>query len=168
MLEDGVDRDLVPVDDVEHAVGQARLGPEPGEQEGRGRVLLRRLEDEGVPGRDRHREHPHRDHGGEVERGDPGHHAERLPDAVRIDAGRDVLGEAALEQVRDAAGELDDLEASCDLAGRVAGDLAVLVGDELRQLGGVVLDQLAEREQDGGALGRARRGPRSWLPLWRG
>ena len=37
-----------------------------------------------------------------------------------VDAGRHVLREAALEQVRDAAGELDDLEAAGDLAGGVA------------------------------------------------
>ena len=37
--------------------------------------------------------------------------AERLADRVDVDLGRHALGEAALEQVRDAAGELDDLEA---------------------------------------------------------
>ena len=56
----------------------------------------------------------------------PGDHAERLPDRVRVHAGGHVLREAALEQVRDAAGELDDLEAAGDLAGGVRGDLAVL------------------------------------------
>ncbi len=56
--------------------------------------------------------------------------AERLADRVDVDAGRDALGEAALEQVRDAAGELDDLEAAGDLAERVGEDLAVLGGDD--------------------------------------
>jgi hypothetical protein len=40
---------------------------------------------------------------------------------IDIDAGRDVLGEAALEQVRDAAGELGDLEATHDLTEGVGG-----------------------------------------------
>ena len=65
----------------------------------------------------------------------PAHHAERLPDRVDVDAGGDLLGEFALEQVRDAAGELDDLKAAGDLARGVRDDLAVLVGDELGQLG---------------------------------
>ena len=46
---------------------------------------------------------------------------------VRVDAGGDVLREAALEQVRDAAGELDDLQAAGDLARGVGGHLAVLL-----------------------------------------
>ena len=40
-------------------------------------------------------------------------------------AGGDVLREPALEQVRDAAGELDDLEPAGHLPGGVGGDLAV-------------------------------------------
>jgi hypothetical protein len=47
-------------------------------------------------------------------------------DRVDVDAGRGLFGEAALQQVRDAAGELDVLEAARDLAHRVGQDLAVL------------------------------------------
>ena len=50
---------------------------------------------------------------------DDADHAQRLADRVDVDLGRGVLGEAALEQVRDAAGELDDLLAAADLAERV-------------------------------------------------
>ena len=41
----------------------------------------------------------------------PTHDAERLPERVQVDARRDLGGEVALEQLRDAAGELDDLAA---------------------------------------------------------
>ena len=57
-------------------------------------------------------------------------HAERSGGRVDVDAGRGVLGEAALEQVRDAAGELGHLEAAGHLAERVGEHLAVLGGDE--------------------------------------
>jgi hypothetical protein len=81
--------------------------------------------------------HPQRHHGGEVERRDPGADPERLPERVGVDVGGDLLGVLALEQGRDAAGELDDLEAADDLALGVGDDLAVFVGDELGQLVGV-------------------------------
>ncbi len=80
--------------------------------------------------------------------------AERLADRVDVDAGRDALGEAALEQVRDAAGELDDLEAAGDLAERVGEHLAVLGGDDRGQLALALVEQLAEAEQHLGALGQ--------------
>jgi hypothetical protein len=112
VVEQRVDRDLVAVHDVEDAVGQAGLLPQLGDEERRRRVLLGRLEHERVAAGDRDREHPHRHHRREVERRDAGDDAERLADRVDVDAGRDLLGELALEQVRDAAGELDDLEAA--------------------------------------------------------
>ena len=80
--------------------------------------------------------------------------AEGLADRVDVDLGRGVLGEAALEQMRDAAGELDDLLAAADLAERVGDDLAVLAGDDLGQLALALVEQLAEREQDLGAFGQ--------------
>ena len=71
-----------------------------GEEQRRRRVLLARLEHEGVAAGDRVRAHPQRHHGREVERRDAGDDAERLADRVDVDAGRGLLGEAALEQLR--------------------------------------------------------------------
>src|SRR5580693_9193463 len=76
-----------------------------------------------------------------------------------VDAGADVLAEAALEQVRDAAGELDDLKAAGDLARGVRGDLAVLARDQRGEVPRVVLDQLAEGEQHRGPLGQGDPAP---------
>ena len=75
-------------------------------------------------------------------------------DGVHVDLGRGVLGEAALDQVRDAAGELDDLLAAADLAERVGEHLAVLGGDDRCQLFLARVQQLAESEEDLRALGQ--------------
>ena len=104
-------------------------------------------------------EHPHRDHRREVERRDPGDDAERLADLVDVDAGRRLLAEAALQQVRDAARELDVLEAAGDLAERVGRDLAVLGGQQRRDLVAVRVDQVPDPEEDLGPLRERRRPP---------
>ena len=134
VLEHAIDRHLVALDDVEDAVGNAGLVEQLGEEQRRRRVLLGRLEDERVPAGDGVGEHPHRHHRREVEGRDAGDDAERLADLVDVDAGADLLRVAALEQLRDAAGELEVLEAAGDLAQGVRGDLAVLGGQERRDL----------------------------------
>ncbi|CAH0290989.1 hypothetical protein SRABI26_04230 [Arthrobacter sp. Bi26] len=152
--QEAIDRFLVAVQDLENAVGQARVLPQLGEQHGGGGVALGGLEDEGVAGGDRHRGHPQRHHDGEVERGDAGDDAEGLAEGEDVDAGGDLVRVVALEQLRDAAGEFDDLQAAADLALRVGEDLAVLGGDQLGELVHVGCDEFAELEQHGGALGQ--------------
>ena len=141
-----VDGGLVAVQHVEDAVGETGLLPERGEPVGRARVLLAGLEHHGVAGRDGDGEEPHRDHRGEVERADDADHAERDPLGVHVDAGGRLLAVAALEQVGDAAGELDDLEAAGDLADGVGVHLAVLGGDDRGELVLAAVEQLAEGE----------------------
>ena len=48
----------------------------------------------------------------------PAHDAERLAERVQSTPRGDLVGELALEQLRDAAGELDDLQAALHLAAR--------------------------------------------------
>ena len=146
VLEDRVDRDLVPVHDVEDAVGQAGLLQQFGDVRRRGRVLLGRLEHERVPARDRRRPHPHRDHGREVERRDPRDDSERLTDRVDVDSGRGLLREVAAEQRRDPARVLDHLEPALHLALRVGQHLAVLVREDGRDVAEPVVDELADPE----------------------
>ena len=69
-LEQRVDRDLVAVHDVEHAVGQPGLRQSAANQFAGRRVLLARLDDHRVARGDRDREEPHRHHRREVERRD--------------------------------------------------------------------------------------------------
>jgi hypothetical protein len=92
-------------------------------------ISLGRLQDEGIPAGDRDRVHPHRHHGREVERGDAGDHAQWLTVGDGIDAGADIAGEIALEQIRDTAGEFDDLDAAGDFAQRIVVGLAVFAGN---------------------------------------
>ena len=154
---------------------EPRLVQQLGQEERGGRVLLRRLEDERVAARERVGEHPHGDHRREVERRDAGHHPERLAQLVHVDARRRLLGVRALQQVRDAARELDVLEATSHLAERVGQHLAVLGGEQRRDLLAVGVDQLPQVEQDLGPArqvrgppcregGRARRRPRRRPP----
>ena len=153
MREQRVDGDLVALHDAEDAGRQARLGEQLGhEQRGR-RVLLARLEDERVAARERERVHPHRDHRREVERRDPGDDAERLAVARRVDARGDLLRALALHQLRDPAGELDDLQAALHLAARVVEGLAVLARDDAGEVVAARGEQLAVGEHDGRALG---------------
>ena len=78
---------------------------------------------------------------------------------MRVDAGRDLLGELALGEVPDAAGELDHLETARDLAARVVEHLAVLGGDDAGELVEVLGDQLAETEHHPRALDDRRLAP---------
>ena len=109
-----------------------------------------------LPQRDGDRVHPHRHHGREVERRDAGAHAERLAEGEDVDAGGDLVGVVALEQLRDAAGELDHLEAALHLAARrrrapcrARRRSASASSSTLR------VHQLPEREQDLGARATA-------------
>ena len=139
--EERVDRLAVAVHDVQHARGRAGLGHELGQPQRAAGILLRGLQDERVPARDRDREHPHRHHGREVERRDAGGDAERLAQRPAVDAAADRVAVLALQQLRDAAGELDDLEPARDLAARIGEHLAVLARDEGGELAGVLLDE---------------------------
>ena len=93
----------------------------------------------------------------------PGHHAQRLADRGGVDPVGDVLGELALEQVGDAAGELDHLDAPGHLPPGVLQHLAVLGGDQAGQVVAVAVGQLAEGEEDPGPGGE-----RGVPPLGRG
>jgi hypothetical protein len=80
------------------------------------RVLLRRLEDERVAAGDRTGNIHIGTIAGKLNGVMPATHPERLAHRVRRRCRADVLGELALQQVRDAAGELDDLDAALHLA----------------------------------------------------
>jgi hypothetical protein len=157
--EQRVDRFLVAVDDVEHAGREPGFDQQLGKPHRHARVALRRLEDEGIAAGERRRELPHRNHGREVERRDAGDDAERLTQRVEIDAGPGAVGEFALEQVRDATGELDHLEAALNVALGIGDGLAVLGGEELGERIVLLLHQFQELEQHARAALRIGRGP---------
>ena len=155
----GAHRHLVAVNHVEHPVGKAGLGQQFGVEQGRRRVLLGRLQYEGVPAGDGDREHPHRHHGGEVERGDPGRHAQRLAYGVGVDRGADLFGELPFEEVGDVAGELHHFEAPLHFAEGVVEGLAVFGGEGTGQVQAVPGDQFPVGEHDVLAAGERHRAP---------
>src|SRR5439155_13554150 len=98
-------------------------------------------------------------HRREVERRDAGAHAERLPDRVDVDARRGLLREAPLQELRHPAAELDHLEPARHLAERVREDLAVLGGEELRDVLTVLVEEASNSEEDLGAARQRQRPP---------
>ena len=96
---------------------------------------------------------------GKVERRDAGDDAERLAHRIAVDAGADLLGVFALQQLRNAGRELDHLEAALHLALRVRQHLPVLAGDDGGQLGLIALEQLAESVEDASPAQRRRGRP---------
>ena len=82
---------------------------------------------------------------------DAGDDSEGLADGPAVDAGADLLGELALEELRDAGGELDVFEAAGGFASGVGEDLAVLAGEERGNLVEAPLEDFAEAEEDTGS-----------------
>ena len=106
---------------------------------------------------DRVGQEPERDHRREVERRDGRDDAERLADHELVDAAGDVLEVVALHQDRDAAGDLDVLDAAPQLAAGLGEGLAVLGGDDAGDLVEVLFEELLEAEEVLDALGRRHR-----------
>ncbi len=146
VFQDRIHGQLVAVDHVEHPGRGPRLHHQFGQTHWHRRIAVGGLQDEGVAHRDGHAEHPHRNHGREVERGDARDDAQRLAHRVNVDAGTRAPGVIALQRMRDAAGELDEFQAALDVALGVGDDLAVLAGQQLGQLRHVGLDQPLELE----------------------
>jgi hypothetical protein len=92
--------------------------------------------------------HPHRDHDREVERSNPGNDPKRLSKGEDVDASRYLIGVLAFEQVRNSAGELDDLQPALNLAPGVREHLAMFVGNDFGQLVQVPVHQLSKCEED--------------------
>ncbi len=146
--QEGVDRFLAAVDDVEHAGRQAGLQKEFGEPQRDRGVSLGRLEDEGVAAGQRGGRLPQRDHGGEVEGRDARDDAERGAQRVHVDPAAGVVGELALEEVRDSGREFDDLQAALDVAVCVGDGLAVLGRQKPGQGVPLLLHERQEPQQD--------------------
>ena len=124
-----IDGGLVAVDDVQHAVGQAGLLEQLGQEQRGRRIAFGRFQHIGVAAHDRHRKHPQRHHGREIEWRDAGADADRLAQRVAVDAAADVFGKLGFQQMRGAAGEFDHLDAALQLAVRVRQHLAMFARD---------------------------------------
>ena len=157
--QNGVDSALVAVDDVQDAGRKTGFDHQFGKTDRQRRVALGRLEDEGVAAGNCGREHPHRDHAGEVERRNARADANRLADRVHVDCRACTLGEFALLQMRNAADEFADFEAAHDIALGIFNGLAMLAGEQHRQLVHVAVQKFDELEENAGATLRVGGGP---------
>ncbi len=159
MIEDGIDHFLVAVDDLQQPLGCASFDEEFGKANGHAGIAFGRLEDEGVARRDRHAEHPHRDHRRKIERSDARADTQRLAHRINVDAGACALRVFALERLRNAARIFDDFKPALHIAMRIVHDLAMFAGKQLGKLLLVFFNQSLEFEHDTGALLRIGRGP---------
>ena len=150
---------FVALHDVEHAVGQTGFFEQFGHEQRGCRIGRAGFEDEGVARRNGDREHPHGHHHGKVERRDACDHAQRLAHRPVVDAGGDLVGEIALEQLWDAGGKFHDVDAARDFALRVGEHFAVFGGNHVGQLVLVLVEQLQELEHHAGAAQRRGVGP---------
>ena len=100
---------VLPVDDVERAVGGAGVLQQLGQEHGAAGHALRRLHQVGVAAHHADGEHPQGDHGGEVEGGDAGAHADGQAEGVRVHVLGDGGQRLAQHQGGDAAGVLHHL-----------------------------------------------------------
>ena len=92
MHEQAFDGDAVTLQHIEDAIGNARpVDQFRQKQTGRG-IFLGRLQDEGIPAGDGIADHPHGNHGGEIEGRDADHHAQRLADLVDVYAAAGLFG----------------------------------------------------------------------------
>ena len=159
VVAQGVDHVFAAVNHVQHASRDARLQGQAHEFFRHQRILLRWLQHEGIAAGNRHREHPQRDHGGEVERGNAGAHAQRLHHAVGIDATGHVLRVFTHLQGADIGSMLDHFQAAEHVAFRVEQGLALFHRQGGSQVGHVFADQLLQFEENARACADRRLAP---------
>ena len=160
MLDERIDRHLVALHDVEDAIRQARLFEQFREPEGRRGVAFGRLQHESVPARERHRKHPHWDHGRKVEWSNSRHYAKRLArrsDCRSLRQSRHCM--LAFKQVRDAAGKLDDFHSANHFSLSVGENFAVFPGDERGQFIVMLFQQCLESKKKSRASKRRKLRP---------
>jgi hypothetical protein len=158
VVEDGVHRFLVAIDDIEDARRQAGLDHQLRQHHRHPGIALRRFENKRIAAGDGRREFPHRDHRRKIERRDAGDDAEWLPHRVDVDAWTGAFDIFALHQVRNAAGEFDHLEAALNVVLGIGNCLAVLARQPVRELVVIALREFEELHHDAGAalrIGRA-------------
>ena len=101
MRQQCIDRYLVALHHVENTFRQSGLLQYIGDQQTDRRIAFGRFQDEAIAAGQRHRE---------VERRDAGYHSERLTQVPVVDTVADVLAVAGLQQMWNAAGELDHFD----------------------------------------------------------
>src|ERR1051326_3507438 len=130
------------VNEIQDAFRQSRFLEQFDNEHDSQRNFFARLQDKGVPARQRQREHPHRNHRREIERRDPDTNAERLQQRLAIDAPRQIFERITEKQRRDAAGVLDVLDPAISTAARLGERLAMFARYALANPIEVFFDEL--------------------------
>ena len=130
----GIDSDLVAMDNVEHPIRQFGLSQQIRDEQAGRRVTLGRLEDKGIATGQSDGKHPHRHHHGKVEGRNTGTDADRLTHRPAIDAIADLFRIFPFQQVWNAAGKLDDLHPANDFALGIVEHFAMLSGNDGREI----------------------------------
>ena len=146
------------VDDVDHPGREARLAGELGDAQGRQRRLLGRLHHDRVAARQRRAPLPGQHQEREVPGDDLADHADRLAQRVREEAAAD-RDRPALDLVGPARVVAQRVADALHVALRVGDRLAAVERLERGQLGGVLLDQVGQLEQQPAAIGGVHRAP---------
>ena len=144
VVQNRIDRFLVAVHHLQHAVRQAGFLHQFCQHQRHRRIAFAGLQDEGVATGKRRAHLPHRDHGGEVERGDPGGHAQRLAHGIHVNAWAGAVGEFAFQHLRRADAVFDHFQTALDVALGIGNGLAMLAAQRLGQLVHVAVQQADE------------------------
>ena len=142
---------LATVHQLHHAPGRPGFFKQLDQAGGGERVLLRGLEHEGIAAGHGHGEHPQRNHGREIERGNAQAHAQRLRVGIAVDAIGHVLHRLAHHQAGNIGGVLHHLDAAPHITHGIFHGLAQLLRDDGGDLGLMLLEQLLVLEHEPGA-----------------
>ena len=159
MIQNRVDHFLVAMDDLENPLGHSGFEEQLCNAIGYAGIALRWLEDEGIADAGGDRAHPERDHRREVERRDTRTNAQWLAHRIDVDARTRALRIFALQHMRQAAAEFDNLQPALDIALAVGNHLAMLGREQVRQLVHMLFDQRLEIKHHPRPALRVHRGP---------
>ena len=160
VVENGVHRFLVAVDDIENAGRQAGFDHQLRQPQRHADGRAPRLEDEGVAAGDGRAEFPHRDHRREIERRDAGDDAQRLAHASRCRCPGPApsvyspLSRCGMPRQNSATSRPRWMSPL-----RIGNGLAMLARQQCGQRVHVAIDQFDEFHQHAGAALRIGRGP---------
>ena len=159
VIKDRVDRFLVAVDHLQHAIRQPCLLHQFRQHQGNRRIPLGRFQDEGIPAGQRGAHLPHRDHGRKVEGRDARRHTDGLAHGIHVDPRTCAVGEFPLQHVGRADAELDHFQPALDIALGIRDRLAMFRRQRLGQLVHVAVQQADEFHHHPRAALRVRRAP---------
>jgi hypothetical protein len=153
IVTEEVDGIVATVNNVETTSGKTGFSGPASELHHAVRDTLGGLHQEGVTTSEGHGEHPHGNHGREVEGGDTRANTERLLVSVEVDVSTDVAVGAALDESGDGARVFDDFEAAEDITFGISQGLTLFTGEGFGEFLSAFADDGLELQHDTHAVG---------------